>query len=523
MTAAEITATGAPLGDPQQTVMQGGGRPQLTALWLMALPLIVLLGTGMGYAFGVRGGDIQVLALALLTGAVAFVPVILDIGRPAQRRHVLLSVVSFSWFVFFVLSVFTTYFFADFVVRREEYSGMDLAGLRPADIVRGQLGALVGLLGMQLGYSVPISKLIPGGVPRPRYEWPYRSTLIVALFMIPLGWVLYGAGQLGLMPKRLGSGFLGSFANVAYYGIALLMLVYLRFRTRGPLRMMMLLIPPTMFFNFFTGSKGLFLAPIAMVAIAYIVVMRRVRLRWIALAVVAFSLLYPVAEFYRRVVLKNYSLGASYALQRPIEVLSKISTFATSIPPSEYLLSGISATSMRFDGLGITTVIMRDCPNPIPYQGGWTIGYIALSYVPRIVWADKPEMTSGQWVTDNFGGGPVIRSSTGSSWVGEFYFNFGFPGIALGMLVMGVYFRVLHEMLLHPNAVFASQLMAVIVLYAIPPQLGGSLMAPVNGTIMGSLPVVMAHWGVRLFGGRPRKFVIDDEPEPELAAEANPR
>jgi hypothetical protein len=44
----------------------------------------------------------------------------------------------------------------------------------------------------------------------------------------------------------------------------------------------------------------------------------------------------------------------------------------------------------------------------------------------------------------------------------------------------------------------------MIVLFSIPPQHGGSLMAPVNGRIMAAMLVVIAHGGVRPFGGPPR-------------------
>ena len=64
-------------------------------------------------ALGVRGTDVQVLALALITRAVALVPLILDFGRPPEQRHLLLFFLLLAYLVFFVFSVFTTYFFAD--------------------------------------------------------------------------------------------------------------------------------------------------------------------------------------------------------------------------------------------------------------------------------------------------------------------------------------------------------------------------------------------------------------------------
>lgn len=479
------------------------GRPQLGLVLLLVLPLLVGIGLAIGVAVGVHGGRFNVLALALIMGAVALVPLILDVRRPYDRRHILLSFTSLAYLVLFVLSVFTSYFFATSMTRLEDLSIGDLATLRPDEIVRGQLTALAGFLLLLAGYSIPIGRMVPGGIPTPRRNWTYGTMLAVAFVMIPVGWALYVASAFGILPRRAGSGFLGAISNSTYMGIALLMLAYLRRRSREVLFVMLLLIPASMAFNFLGGSKTAVLSPPAVVAVAYIVVYRRIALRWVAAALALVIIIYPIAEFQRRVVLKENTQGIAYALMRPFETLSKLSRFATSWELGDYVSQGFKATSRRSDGLGILSVILRDCPSRVPFQGGWTLGYIALSYVPRLVWVDKPDMTTGQWVTDNFGGGPSIRSSTAPTWIGELYFNFGWPGIVFGMLFMGLFMRTLHEMLFLPNAPVPTQIMAVVVLFAFPQTMQMALIGPINSVVFGALPLVFTHWMVRLLGGAP--------------------
>ena len=508
--------TEAPVGSVRARRQQ----PLYLMLALTMLPLLVLMGVGIGLALGVRGTDVQVLALALVTMGVAIVPLVLDFGRPPEQRHLLLFFILLGWQVFFVVSVFNTYFFADFLLGPRDPGPGDLKALYPADIVRGQFVVLVALLSMLAGYAIPIGRFVPGGIPRPRREWSYPSTLVVALITIPFGWLLYLSSQYGILPSRAGSGFLGTFANSTYFGIALLMLSYLHYRSYSALVLMGLLIPPTMAFNYFTGSKGMFFAPIAVVMIAAIVVQRRIRLRWLLAGFVAISVFYPVGAFQREVILQGNSRTAAWALRRPGEVVSKTARFVGSQDFGNLFLKGTASTMVRFDGLGIASLIVRDVPGRVPFQGGWSLGHIFLAYIPRVLWKDKPLLTSGGWVTENFAGGPGVLSSTGSTWVAEFWFNFWWPGVVIGMLLMGIFFRVLHEVLFRGDPVIPAQLMSVITLYVIPPTLGGQVAAPVNGVVFGAIPILLCHWSVRLMSGTVRPTSASEEAPVELGTEA---
>ncbi len=479
------------------------GRPQLSLMMLVALPLLVVFGIGLGMALGVRGNDTTLVALALLSGSIALVPLILDVGRRYDRRHLLLTFTCLSFVMNFTVSVFTTYFSATSVVQIDDLGVLDLRAIRPADIIYGQIAALAGLGVMLAGYCLPIGNLFRGSFLVPQRDWTYRAALTVAALMIPVGWIIFFASAFGFLPARVGSGFIGTISNSTYVGLALLMLVYLRHGSRAAWWMMVLLIPPSMALNFLGGSKTALLSPPAVVAVAYIVVKRRIAIRWVMVAFAAVIIIYPIAEFQRRVILRDNTKGAAYALRRPVEMISRITKFAGSYQFGDYLRQGVEATSRRSDGLGILSVILRECPGQVPFQGGWTLGYIALSYVPRIVWADKPDMTTGQWVTDHFAGGPDIRSSTAPTWVGELYFNFGWPGIVIGMLLMGVFMRVLHELLFAKNATLPTQILALVVLFAFPQSLQAALIGAVNAVFFAAMPLVLAHWAVRILGGAP--------------------
>jgi len=268
--------------------------------------------------------------------------------------------------------------------------------------------------------------------------------------------------------------------------------------------MVFLLIPPLMGMAFFTGSKSLLLKPLMMVAFAHIVVTRRIRAFWIVGGIVAIIIIYPISYFYRNVVAMGSNLSAVEVLTNPARAFGLLSAFTAQTDITDYLTSGLEATGRRFDAVGITSIILRDTPDRVPYQGGWSIGYVFIAYVPRILWADKPVITAiGQFVTDNYGPGPHITSHTAPSWVGEFYMNFGFPGIFLGCVTLGVIFRTVQTYLFRGRPTTPVVLAAVVVISGLALSVEKSLVVTLNSITFNIIPIVMAHIGtIALSGGR---------------------
>jgi hypothetical protein len=454
---------------------------------------------GVGVGLGLPSNRIPLLGIAVATGILVVSPLVLDSMRPPARRHLLLSIFSLSYLLHFVLPVFVSYLGSSGYAP-ETFA--HLRGLTPEDMARGELMAFVAYAALLVAYILPIGRAAAHALPRMKREWSHEATLAVALFMIPLGWAVFLAGQFGLIPDRAGSGALGTIASATNFGLALLAICHLRYRSKAALALLGIFIPPTMTFNFFTGSKQLFLMPLAMVATAHIIVTRRLRLWWIGGFLVAITLLYPISQVYREYLFGRH-LSAVQVISSPDYVFGLMQRFVDTAKLGDYMLEGIVATSNRLNALGITSVIARDAGNRVPFQNGWSLGYIAISYVPRFLWPDKPLTTIGRFVTDHFGSGPWIDSATGPSWVGEFYFNFGWPGVVIGMGLLGVWFRWLHEAFLGANATIPSFFAGVIALFAIAPAVQGGVIGPINGVVYTVIPIVLVHLCVRAFSRPP--------------------
>ncbi|MEZ4218750.1 MAG: hypothetical protein R3E88_19925 [Myxococcota bacterium] len=498
--AAPVPMSGAAPAEPARRRTEGGPDLRLAAILFAAIPAVAFLVCGIAFASGTRGDEMTMVVIAMFTFVVGVLPIAVQALLPASRRHLFISLFALAFLVYFVLPVFPEYFWSD----HEGFQRDRLINIAPADIVNGQLAALVALCSVLAGFALPLGKVAAAVLPSPRYDWGYANTLLIAVLMIAFGWLIFLLGQFGLLPRDLGTGFLGTLSSSYYLGNGMLVIAALRHRSRAAVLLLLVMLPPSMGFAFFTGSKKLVLAPLATIALAHIVTTRRVRISWFLGGLVAITFLYPIAQFYRDVVQVGNQLGAVEVLRNPGRAIGLLSAFVSSVDWGEYLLAGLNATSSRMSALGILSVIVRDTPDAVPFQGGWTVGLVFISYIPRIVWPDKPITTIGQWVTDNYGAGPIVTSQTGPSQVGELFFNFGWPGIILGMLVIGMLFRLMSEMVFRPNAPTVALITAVTALWTILLSLQGALTGLINGFVFALIPIVAAHLIVRfVLGGRP--------------------
>ena len=158
------------------------------------------------------------------------------------------------------------------------------------------------------------------------------------------------------------------------------------------------------------------------------------------------------------------------------------------------------ASGARLDGVGRASLIIRETPRSVPFQEGWTLAQIPIAYVPRLLWPEKPILIVGQFVTDTYGTG--ARSSTGPTWIGEFWMNFGWAGVIGGMSVLGFLLRVAHEVFIRRSRTIPGLLATAVILYKLATKVGGALLGAVNGVVFALIPIFFAHFVVSLMAGR---------------------
>ena len=92
----------------------------------------------------------------------------------------------------------------------------------------------------------------------------------------------------------------------------------------------------------------------------------------------------------------------------------------------------------QFDSVSVGFIVSE--VNQTGFKLGESMEYASYAFIPRVIWPDKPTVTRGAWFSEYlgvYGRDGEINTSIGMTAVGELYWNFGAPGVVIGMFVFG--------------------------------------------------------------------------------------
>ena len=87
---------------------------------------------------------------------------------------------------------------------------------------------------------------------------------------------------------------------------------------------------------------------------------------------------------------------------------------------------------------GSVELIVTRTGHDIAFQNGYTLTPILTAFVPRLIWPDKPDVQTGQIMNRVFQISEVEDTHISPSHLGELYWNFGWPGVVIGMTLVGL-------------------------------------------------------------------------------------
>ena len=207
-----------------------------------------------------------------------------------------------------------------------------------------------------------------------------------------------------------------------------------------------ILIVALILFDIISGLTAGVLASFSslLVFIAIIYVHLRKKLPYVLgiIAIIFFVLMQTIKIQYRDIVW--WGGGQNYNTIQRMEILyDLIVNYYTS--SNTGVKQAADAAYYRIDHLGTTAIVISMTPDPVNYKYGLTYYPLFTKFIPRAIWKNKPEETTGNIWAKWYGllNPTDFKTSYNLPWFTELYINFGPWGIILGMMFFGLFLRAL--------------------------------------------------------------------------------
>lgn len=324
----------------------------------------------------------------------------------------------------------------------------------------------IGFVGLTAGYFLPIGKYLAGKIePRlPKWNWSPDNVWFpgVVLLLIGIGFNALGfvQGLLGFQRNieiNIFDGLLSFLLIVLTAGTVLLWLAIFTTKRRDGifyimLAVLLLFLPLRMAV---LGSRSSLIIGLLPIAMAFIYSGRR--LRWQT------TIIFGVIAFFAVIIGVTY--GTTFRNIKGSEARMSAGDYFGQIGATfEYLsredpvkIAGDSTQALadRIENLSSVAVVVANYEKLAPYEESYglennILNDLYTSFIPRFLWADKPRTSDARAYSDlyfNYG-----ENSFAISPFADLLRNFGPIGIPLGMLILGIYLRLIYAALIDtPN------------------------------------------------------------------------
>lgn len=156
-------------------------------------------------------------------------------------------------------------------------------------------------------------------------------------------------------------------------------------------------------------------------------------------------------------------------------------------------------TVNRFNQGMIVSKVLEHVPRRAPFAEGETIFVsLAATFVPRILWPDKP-IAGGHFNMERFAGLKIEGYSMNISPMGEAYGNFGVEGGIAFMLAYGLFFSILIVLLMNYVRKKPTLILWFPVLFLNSIQMETDILMCLNSLIKNILFVAFCYWAANRF------------------------
>jgi hypothetical protein len=312
-----------------------------------------------------------------------------------------------------------------------------------------ELVILLGGIMLVLGYRAAVFTVNAGRTARSPREWPKHTIMIVGPILWAIGTYATYMWHVYIVPDTTNEAFQKGIAGISTFaasvnilgqmmqplGILLLAYAYRTYRNPILLPLVIGVVVLQMLLGFVVDIKGLAMLGGILVILTCVLVDGRLPKGWLAAGAVFVVLVFPIFQAYRTAIHGDRGLARTAVIQNLGKVLQ------LTLAAEDKVNSGRNRAQTfleRSSVKGSTELIVEKTGNGVEFQQGHTLTPILATFVPKIIWADKREVKTGQLFNKSFHITDSDDIFISPSHLGEFYWNFGWSGVVLGMGFIGV-------------------------------------------------------------------------------------
>ena len=402
--------------------------------WYFLTIFLFLVVVGICMAFDSRVGHDPGLFLFMVF-SLCMAPFILV--KESSGRYCLLVLAGPLMFLYFGFNDLLSYF----LDLRGRYVTAENSILTHAELV-----ILIGIAALFVGYIVAArilgrSKQMPFSD-----DWKTGNTVVLGIICVVVG--LYATYLMQIAVDYRQNVDLGSESSAAMtvfsrmlepFGAVLLSYAYMKTRSYNLLVVILVIAAVKLPIGLILNSKEIGISFIATFLVTKWIYDGKLPLRWVAIFATVLIIYFPLSYAYRT-ALQSKSLSVMKSMGS-IDVLMDKAVASNAKEKKPF--DGLDKFAGRNDYKTIIELTVHRFGVDLPFMGGKTYIELPFVFIPRLIMPNKPAFSVGQTFNRQLKLSANKNTYISTTFLGEFYWNFGTLGVLCGMFCTGLFWGVI--------------------------------------------------------------------------------
>ena len=309
---------------------------------------------------------------------------------------------------------------------------------------------LAGAVMFTLGYR-SVMWLAGDRVTQPQERnWPLKSAVLIGILMWLIGTAVLFYRNVILVPDNnplsalRAMETLGSLGTAAVllagmlqpFGILLIAYAWRMSRSRTLLILVLVAVFIQVVLGFVMNVKSAAMIGGVLVIVTYVLLDGRLPVAWLIGAVLYGLIVYPIFVAARAEVHGNRQIARTAILENLVHTVELAIAAEDRVTKGKFReQTFLERTSVR----GSLQMVVQKTGVEVDFQHGATMTPLLATFIPKFIWAGKPSLETGRLVNKVFHvtEAEYLDTYISPSIPGEIYWNFGWPGIFIGMGAIG--------------------------------------------------------------------------------------